>query len=170
MISTTTNYNKNPAWLYWPRAILLATAILSTAATSTAEDNQHRLSEVVSFENIQWGHLNPLRGDKSPGAAENVYPREVEDVLYEHPDVLEAAVIGIPDEKWGERVHAILVTEKGRTPDLADILIFARERLAAYKVPKSGEFMNDLPKNATGKILKPELRKPYWGSEERGIA
>lgn len=115
-------------------------------------------------------YVTDRKKDMIVSGGENVYPREVEDVLYEHPDVLEAAVIGIPDEKWGERVHAILVTEKGRTPDLADILIFARERLAAYKVPKSGEFMNDLPKNATGKILKPELRKPYWGSEERGIA
>jgi len=115
-------------------------------------------------------YVTDRKKDMIVSGGENIYPREVEDVLYEHPDVREAAVIGVPDEKWGERVHAILVTEEGRTPDLPEILAFARERLAAYKVPKSGDFMDELPKNATGKILKTELRKPYWDSEDRGIA
>ncbi|MBT4162850.1 MAG: long-chain-fatty-acid--CoA ligase [Gammaproteobacteria bacterium] len=90
---------------------------------------------------------------------ENVYPREVEDVLYEHPDILEAAVIGVPDDKWGERVHAVIVAQQNRELELDDIIAFTRERLAGYKVPKTAELMAELPKNATGKVLKTELRK-----------
>jgi acyl-CoA synthetase (AMP-forming)/AMP-acid ligase II len=100
---------------------------------------------------------------------ENVYPREVEDVLFEHPDVLEAAVIGVPDERWGERVHAVLVCAPDATLDEQAVLVFARERLAAYKVPKTAEVMAELPKNATGKVLKTELRAPYWEGRSRSV-
>lgn len=104
---------------------------------------------------------------------ENVYPREVEDVLYAHPSVLDAAVIGVPDERWGERVHAVLV----RRPDAehagvadVEVLTFARDRLAAYKVPRSVEWVGELPRNATGKVLKTELRAPHWHGLTRGIS
>ncbi len=90
---------------------------------------------------------------------ENIYPREVEDVLFEHPDILEAAVVGVSDEKWGERVHAVIVAQPGQEPDLDEVIAFTRERLAGYKVPKSAELLPELPKNATGKVLKTELRK-----------
>jgi acyl-CoA synthetase (AMP-forming)/AMP-acid ligase II len=89
---------------------------------------------------------------------ENVYPREVEDVIYEHPGVLEAAVIGIPDERWGEAVHAIVVP-RGAGPSGDELLDHCRARLAGYKVPKSVEFVDALPRNVTGKVLKRELRE-----------
>ncbi len=100
---------------------------------------------------------------------ENVYPREVEDVLFEHPDILEAAVIGVPDEKWGERVHAVLVPRSGADPDAQDVIDFCRERIARYKAPKSVEVMAELPKTATGKVAKLELRKPWWVGHSRGV-
>ena len=92
---------------------------------------------------------------------ENVYPREVEDVLFEHPGILEAAVIGVPDPHWGERVHAVVVLRAERPAEAADILSFARTKLAGYKVPKTLEIVELLPKNATGKVLKTELRERW---------
>jgi len=100
---------------------------------------------------------------------ENVYPREVEDVLFEHADILEAAVIGVPDERWGERVHAVIVAKPGALPELQEVLQFVRSRLAGYKAPKSAELVDALPKNATGKVLKTELRKRFWDGQTRNV-
>jgi acyl-CoA synthetase (AMP-forming)/AMP-acid ligase II len=89
---------------------------------------------------------------------ENVYPAEVERVLIEHPDVAEVAVIGVPSEKWGETVHAVVTPKGTSNPDAADLIAFARERLAHYKCPTGITFMAAMPRNPTGKILKRELR------------
>ncbi len=90
---------------------------------------------------------------------ENVYPREVEEVLYRHPSVEEAAVIGLPDPRWIERVHAIVVLRPGEAATAEEIRSFCKQHLAGYKVPKSVEITASLPKNATGKILKKTLRE-----------
>jgi long-chain acyl-CoA synthetase len=87
----------------------------------------------------------------------NVYPREIEEVLYEHPGVAEAAVIGVPHEELGEEVRAVLVLKDGESATEGEIISFMKERVAAYKYPRSVVFMDDLPKTATGKILKREL-------------
>jgi long-chain acyl-CoA synthetase len=100
---------------------------------------------------------------------ENVFPREVEEVLYRHPGVLEAAVIGIPDEKWVERVHAVITLKEGENPSADDIMTFCRDNLARYKAPRSVELVDALPKNPQGKILKRELRNRYWQGKERKI-
>jgi long-chain acyl-CoA synthetase len=96
---------------------------------------------------------------------ENVYPKEVEEVLYRHPAVSEAAVIGIPDEYWVERVHALVVLNPGAQATEAEIVSFCRRQIAHYKVPKSVEFLESLPKNPQGKILKKEIRKRYWAEK-----
>jgi long-chain acyl-CoA synthetase len=93
---------------------------------------------------------------------ENVYPREVEEVLYRHPAVLEAAVIGIPDDYWVEKVHAVITTREGQKVAAEELIAFCKKSLAGYKVPKSMEFVDALPKNPAGKILKRELRDKYW--------
>ncbi|ADG78478.1 AMP-dependent synthetase and ligase OS=Tsukamurella paurometabola (strain ATCC 8368 / DSM /CCUG 35730 / CIP 100753 / JCM 10117 / KCTC 9821 / NBRC 16120/ NCIMB 702349 / NCTC 13040) OX=521096 GN=Tpau_1864 PE=4 SV=1 [Tsukamurella paurometabola] len=90
----------------------------------------------------------------------NVYPREIEEVLYTHPDVVEAAVVGRPDERLGEEVEAFVVLRPGSATDTEALTAFARERLAAYKYPRSFVILPELPKGATGKILKRELRAP----------
>ena len=100
---------------------------------------------------------------------ENVFPREVEEVLYRHPAVVEAAVIGVPDEKWVERVHAVITLNEGQTPSAEDIIHFCRKYLARFKAPRSVEFVEALPKNPQGKILKRELRDRYWEGRERKI-
>ena len=88
----------------------------------------------------------------------NVYPREIEEVLYAHPAVQEAAVIGVKDEKLGEEVHAIIAFKKDRQATEADLIAYCKEHLAAYKYPRTFEFRPELPKGPTGKILKRELR------------
>jgi long-chain acyl-CoA synthetase len=100
---------------------------------------------------------------------ENVYPREVEEVLYRHPAVLEAAVIGVPDDKWVERIHAVITLKKGESPSEDDVMNFCKKHLARYKAPRSVEFVDALPKNPQGKILKRELRERYWQGRERKI-
>ena len=92
---------------------------------------------------------------------ENIYPREVEEVLYRHPAVLEAAVIGVPDPYWIEKVHAVVVTKKGATATAEEIIAFCKKQMAGYKAPKSVELVESLPKNPAGKILKRELREKH---------
>jgi long-chain acyl-CoA synthetase len=87
----------------------------------------------------------------------NVYPREVEEAIYEHPGVAEAAVIGVPHEELGEEVRAVVALKEGETATEEEIISFVKERVAQYKYPRSVLFMDDLPKTATGKILKREL-------------
>jgi acyl-CoA synthetase (AMP-forming)/AMP-acid ligase II len=100
---------------------------------------------------------------------ENVYSREVEDALYEHPGVLEAAVIGIPSERWGESVHAEIVVRAGRHIEPDELLAHCRQRMASYKAPKSVAIVDELPKNASGKILKRQIRQRYWAHVDRAV-
>ena len=98
---------------------------------------------------------------------ENVYSVEVEQALSAHPAVLEAAVIGVPDATWGERVHAVVVPRPGQALDEADLRAFCHQRIAGYKCPRSVEFLGALPTSGPGKILKRELRARYWAGHER---
>ena len=100
---------------------------------------------------------------------ENVYPAEVESAIYGHPDVLEVAVIGIPDDKWGEAVKAICVPKEGATVDPESVIMWARERIAGFKAPKTVDVIVSLPRNASGKILRKDLRAPYWKGRERQV-
>jgi acyl-CoA synthetase (AMP-forming)/AMP-acid ligase II len=100
---------------------------------------------------------------------ENVFPAEVESAIYGHPDVLEVAVIGVPDDKWGEAVKAICVPKPGQTIEPDSVINWTRERLAGFKVPKSVDVMAELPRNPSGKILRRELREPYWAGRERQV-
>jgi long-chain acyl-CoA synthetase len=97
--------------------------------------------------------------DMIVSGGENVYPVEVEEALAQHPDVAEAAVIGVPDQRWGEAVKAFVVTRPDRTPSPEELISFARERLAGYKLPRSVEFVDELPHTPSGKVLKRKLRE-----------
>ncbi|MCX7309075.1 MAG: long-chain-fatty-acid--CoA ligase [Afipia sp.] len=100
---------------------------------------------------------------------ENVYPVEVESVISAHPDVLEVAVIGTPDSKWGEAVKAVVVARSGTSPTSDSIIEFCRGRLGGFKIPKSVDFIDRIPRNASGKITKNPIREKYWAGHPRKI-
>ncbi len=97
--------------------------------------------------------------------AENIYPNEVENVIYNHPAVLDAAVIGLPDDTWGEMVAAVVVPREGRTVTEEEIIDICRNSLARYKKPKKVFFADELPRNPSGKVLRKVLREKYGASE-----
>jgi acyl-CoA synthetase (AMP-forming)/AMP-acid ligase II len=107
--------------------------------------------------------------DMIVSGGENIYPAEVESAIYGHPSVEEVAVIAVPDPIWGEAVKAVVVLRRGSEPDAESILAYTRQRIGSYKVPRSIDFVSTLPKNASGKILKRELRKPYWEVHDRQV-
>jgi long-chain acyl-CoA synthetase len=99
--------------------------------------------------------------DMIVSGGENVYPVEVEEALAHHPDVVDVAVIGVPDVRWVEAVKALVVRRPGSQPTADELIAFARERLAGYKLPRSVEFVEGLPRTPSGKVLKRELRERY---------
>ena len=105
--------------------------------------------------------------DMIVSGGENIYPAEVESALFGHPAVADVAVVGVPDPRWGEAVKAVVVKKAGAEVTPGELIAWARERIAGYKLPKSVDFIDALPRNPTGKILKRELRKPYWEGKER---
>ncbi|MNP68381.1 Long-chain-fatty-acid--CoA ligase [compost metagenome] len=100
---------------------------------------------------------------------ENVYSAEVENVIARHPAVLMCAVIGIPNEQWGEAVHGVVVCKPGAALSEDQVRAHCREYIAGYKCPKTVEFRTELPLSGAGKILKRDLRDPYWAGLARGV-
>ncbi len=108
--------------------------------------------------------------DMIVSGGENIYPIEVENVLSGHPEVVESAVIGVPSPRWGETVKAVVVRTEGATVTEDDLIAFCRDRIAHYKCPTSVDFVDVLPRNPSGKLLKRELREPYWEGQGRSIS
>jgi acyl-CoA synthetase (AMP-forming)/AMP-acid ligase II len=108
--------------------------------------------------------------DMIVSGGENVYPAEVEHALFAHPAVADVAVIGVPDPRWGEAVKAIVVRKPGMDASAEELVAFARDRIAGYKVPKSVDFVDALPRNPSGKVLKRLLRAPYWQDHDRQVS
>ena len=131
-------------------------------------DGWYHTGDLGRFDADGYLYLVDRAKDMIVTGGENVYCSEVEEALYKHPAVLEAAVIGIPDSKWGEAVHAVVVP---RVPIGKEELVeFCRQYIAGYKLPKSITLSEtELPKSGPGKILKRELRKPFWEGKEEGI-
>jgi acyl-CoA synthetase (AMP-forming)/AMP-acid ligase II len=107
--------------------------------------------------------------DMIVSGGENVYPAEVENAIHGCPGVADVAVIGVPDATWGEAVKAVVMLAPGAEPTAEAVIAWARRKIAGYKVPKSVDFVADLPRNATGKVLRRELRKPYWAGHGRQV-
>lgn len=140
----------------------------ATAAT-VAADGWLRTGDAGYLDEDGYLFIHDRVKDMIISGAENIYPAEVESAVYGHPDVAEVAVIGVPDEKWGESVKAIVAPKPGTSPDPDDIIAFARTRIAGFKAPKSVDFIDALPRNASGKILRRELREPYWAGRTRRV-
>jgi long-chain acyl-CoA synthetase len=125
--------------------------------------------DVGYYDEQGYVYIADRKKDMIISGGENIYPREIEEVLYRHPAVAETAVIGIPDEVWIERVHALVVLKEGQSSKEDEIMAFCKNHLARFKAPKSVEFVESLPKNPQGKILKRELREKYWAGLKRKI-
>jgi fatty-acyl-CoA synthase len=107
--------------------------------------------------------------DMIVSGGENIYPREIENVLFAMPEIADAAVIGVPDERWGETVKAIVVARDGCSITEQAVIEWTRSRLATYKAPASVDFIAELPRNPSGKVLKTVLREPYWTDADRHV-
>ncbi len=121
------------------------------------------------FDEDGYLYIHDRVKDMIVSGGENVYPAEVENAIASHPAVADVAVIGVPDERWGEAVKAVVVLKPGASADAAGITAYARDRIAGYKLPKSVDFIEALPRNPTGKVLRRELRAPYWEGRERQV-
>lgn len=141
---------------------------LPDASAQAFDDGWYRTGDSGRLDADGYLYLHDRVKDMIVSGGENIYPAEVENVLHDHPAVRDCAVIGVPDDRWGEAVRAIVVRSG---PVQADELIgFARARLAGYKLPKAIDFVDELPRNPSGKILKRVLRAPHWPADGRQVA
>jgi acyl-CoA synthetase (AMP-forming)/AMP-acid ligase II len=121
-----------------------------------------------TFDEEGYVYIKDRMKDMIVSGGENVYPREIEEVLFTHPAVADAACIGVPSEQWGEEIKAIVVLKPDAKASADDIIEFCRGKLAGFKRPRSVDFAQALPKNPSGKVLKRELRP--WAARALGIA
>ncbi|NKB60080.1 MAG: long-chain-fatty-acid--CoA ligase [Alphaproteobacteria bacterium] len=146
---------------YWNRPDLTAEAI---------RDGWMRSGDGGYMDEDGFIYIVDRMKDMIISGGENIYSAEVEDVLHQIPEVVEAAVIGLPDEEWGERVHAIVRLREGDNLDAENIIAHCRDRIARFKCPKGVSFREEpMPLSGAGKILKTELRKPYWEGKEKQV-
>jgi len=127
------------------------------------------VGDVAYFDEEGYLYICDRKKDMIISGGVNVYPAEIEAVIDAHPDVLDVAVIGVPSDEWGESVHAIVVPHPGHPLDETRVLAWARGHLAGFKLPRSVSFVVEIPRNASGKILKKELREPFWAGRERRV-
>jgi acyl-CoA synthetase (AMP-forming)/AMP-acid ligase II len=144
----------------------------ATAEAITA-DGWFRSGDAGYLDDDGYLYIHDRVKDMIVTGGENVYPAEVESALMAHPGLADVAVIGVPDERWGETVKAICVCNgevEDRDALARDVLAFARERLAHYKCPTSVDWVDVLPRNPSGKVLKKDLREPYWQGHDRRVS
>lgn len=146
---------------YWNRPEATAEVLL--------DGGWFRTGDVGELDADGYLFLRDRLKDTIISGGENVYPAEVEDALDWHPDVVEVAVIGVPDDKWGETPRAVVVRTASSSLTADDLIRFAHDRLAGYKCPTGIDFVDTLPRNATGKVLRRELREAYWAGRDRRI-
>ena len=123
----------------------------------------------ATIDDDQYVTISDRKKDVIISGGENVSSIEVEDAIFSHPEVAEVAVIGVPDEKWGELVMALVVTTPGSSLTEADVIAYTKTKLAGYKCPKKVEFRDVLARTATGKLQKFKLREPYWEGKAKQI-
>jgi long-chain acyl-CoA synthetase len=140
------------------------------ATAEALRDGWFWTGDIGTLDEDGFLYIVDRRKDMIVSGGINVYPREVEEVLYGHPAVLEVAVVGVPHERWGETVKAIVSLRPGRSASADELIAYCKERLASYKKPTSVDFVDSLPKTGSGKVWKKPLRDQYWvGRESRVI-
>lgn len=170
-----TEHGKLPAgeigelWVRGPN-VMLGYWEQPEATAAALQDGWYRTGDAARCDSDGYLYLVDRIKDMIISGGENVYSIEVEAVLVEHPAVLEAAVFGIPDPQWGETVHAVVTLGPDATATVEELMAHCRSQLAGYKVPRSLDIVADpLPKSGAGKVLKKELRDPYWAGHERRL-
>jgi fatty-acyl-CoA synthase/long-chain acyl-CoA synthetase len=129
----------------------------------------HTVGDVAYFDEEGFYYICDRKKDMIISGGMNIYPAEIEAALEHHPDIRDVAVFGIPSEEWGESVHAVVVPQPEVKLDEEDVIAFAREHLAGYKLPRSVSFESEIPRTGSGKILKRVLRQPYWQGHDTGV-
>jgi acyl-CoA synthetase (AMP-forming)/AMP-acid ligase II len=148
---------------YWRRA--------QETAAALSEDGWYRSGDAAYVDEDGYLYIVDRVKDMIISGGENVYCVEVENALFQHPAVLEATVFGVPDERWGERVHAVIVSRPDTDPNGEDLIEHCRELIAGYKLPRSIEMRSEvLPKSGAGKVLKRQLREPYWEGHKARVS
>ncbi len=142
---------------------------LDEATRASLKDGWMHTGDAAYMDEDGYIFIQDRMKDMIISGGENIYPAQVESAIYGHPAVAEVAVIGVPDDTWGEAVKACVVAKPGAAIDAQSIIDWTRERLAGFKVPKSIDVIAALPRNASGKILRRDLRAPYWEGRARQV-
>lgn len=136
----------------------------------TLRDGWLHTGDMATIDEGGYFYIVDRKHDMIISGGENIYPREVEEVIYKHPAVMEAAVVGIPDDTWGESVKAVVVLKPDQSATEDEIIALCKKNLAGYKKPKSVDFTDALPKTAIGKILRREVKEKYWEGKDKKIS
>ena len=129
----------------------------------------HTVGDVAYRDEDGYVYICDRKKDMIISGGMNIYPAEIEAALEQHPGVFDVAVFGVPSEQWGEAVHAAVVPQPGHALSEEDVIAFSRQHLAGYKIPRSVSFLDELPRTGSGKLLKRELRAPYWAGYSRQV-
>ena len=140
---------------------------LPEATESTLRDGWLRTGDAGFLDDEGYLYISDRIKDMIVSGGENVYPAEIEQVLFEHPAVADVGRDRHPDDQWGESVHAFVQLRPDASATADEIIAFCREKLAGYKLPRSVDFIEVIPRNASMKVLKKDLRAPYWEGKER---
>ncbi len=151
------------------RALMKGYWQMPEATAERVRDGWLYTGDLGQFDEDGYVYIVDRKNDLIISGGKNIYPREVEEVLYEHPAVLEATVVGVPDDYWGEAVKAVVVLQPGQQVGEKEMIAFCGARIASYKKPKTVEFWPALPKSASGKLLRRKVRDEYWQGRERKI-
>jgi fatty-acyl-CoA synthase/long-chain acyl-CoA synthetase len=136
---------------------------------SNSRGGYHTVGDIAYWDDEGYLYICDRKTDMIISGGMNIYPAEIEATLEQHPGIYDVAVFGIPSEQWGEAVHATVVRSPGSSLTSEQITAFAREHLASYKVPRSVDFATELPRTGSGKLLKRQLRAPYWAGQTSQI-
>jgi long-chain acyl-CoA synthetase len=156
-------------WIRSPQVMLGYWNMPEETAKAITPDGWFRSGDAGYLDADGYLYIHDRVKDMIVSGGENVYPAEVENVLMGHPAIADVAVIGVPHERWGETAKAMVVRKPGADVGEQEIIDFARERLARFKCPTSVDWLDALPRNPSGKILKKDLRAPYWAGRERNV-
>jgi long-chain acyl-CoA synthetase len=156
-------------WIRSPQVMKGYWNMPDETAKSIDADGWFRSGDAGYLDADGYLYIHDRVKDMIVSGGENVYPAEVENVLMGHPGIADVAVIGVPHEKWGETAKAMVVRKPDVEVSEQDIIDYARERLARFKCPTSVDWIDALPRNPSGKILKKDLRAPYWEGRSRNV-